>query len=372
MTGHRKAEVHLVRLPARADAEQLAGAARGLWRAMRLERIVGRGALVAVKQHFGEEGSPNYLPAAVARTIGACVREAGGKPFATDSNTLYNGRRANAVDHLELARRHGFSHETLGFPVIIADGLKGEGQLALDGEGPVLEKVFLAGAGSLADAAIVLTHVTGHMAAGMGGSIKNVAMGFAGRAGKLQQHHDAEPIFSSGRCKACGRCARHCPTAAVTVKEYAVLDAARCIGCGECYAFCPHGAVSFDWSATSEGLQRKMAEYCRAFHAEKDGRAAYMNFVTCVTRNCDCMGESEEGLPDLGVLGALDPVAADAAALDLLNRREGRDVFGDFWPQCDARVQLAHGERIGLGTTRYELIETPAAATMRCPEKGGA
>jgi len=156
------------------------------------------------------------------------------------------------------------------------------------------------------------------------------------------------------------------------VKEYAVLDAARCIGCGECYAFCPHGAVSFDWSATSEGLQRKMAEYCRAFHAEKDGRAAYMNFVTCVTRNCDCMGESEEGLPDLGVLGALDPVAADAAALDLLNRREGRDVFGDFWPQCDARVQLAHGERIGLGTTRYELIETPAAATMRCPQKGGA
>ena len=68
-------------------------------------------------------------------------------------------------------------------PVVIADGLKGESQVTLETAGESVRHVFLAGAGYMADAAIVLSHVTGHMVAGLGGSIKNVAMGFAGRAG---------------------------------------------------------------------------------------------------------------------------------------------------------------------------------------------
>jgi len=357
MSEQRAAKVYLARLPEQSSPDEMAEAARRLWKAMQIESIVSPNGLTAVKQHFGEKGGANVVPPTVARAIGECVREAGGKPFATDSNTLYNGERANAVDHLELARRHGFSHDTLGFPVIIADGLKGEAQVTLEGHGEMLPNVFLAGAGSLADTAIVLTHVTGHLVACLGASIKNVAMGFAGRAGKLQQHHRAEPIFSNETCNACGRCAKHCPTSAITVKEYAVLDVERCIGCGECYAFCPHGAVSFEWSTTSNDLQKKMAEYCLAFHEEKAGRAVYINFITRTTQNCDCLGKDEEVLPDLGVVGAFDPVAADAASMDLLNERQGRDVFRDYWPQYDPRVQLEHGEKIGLGTSTYELIE---------------
>jgi len=357
----RTAKVYLTRLPEESSPEQVADAARCLWGAMKLDSIVSPGGLVALKQHFGEKGGTNFVPAEVSRAVGECVGEAGGKPFATDSNTLYNGSRANAVDHLELARQHGFSHESLGFPVIIADGLKGEAQVALDGRGEALDKVFIAGAGSLADAAIMLTHVTGHMLGGIGGSIKNVAMGFAGRAGKLQQHHRAEPIFSSEKCVACGRCAEHCPAAAITVDEYAVLDAERCIGCGECFTFCPHGAVSFEWSATSADLQKKMVEYCLAFHEEKAGRAVYLNFITRTTKDCDCMGKTGEALPDLGIAGSFDPVAVDAAAMDLLNQREGRDVCREFWPQCNPRIQIEYGERIGLGTSNYELIEISAS-----------
>jgi len=324
---------------------------------MQLGSIIPQGGLVAVKQHFGEKGGTNFIPANVTKAVGELVEQAGGKPFATDSNTLYNGARANAVDHLALARRHGFSHDDLGFPVIIADGLKGESQVTLDGKGDMLDKIFLAGAGSLADAAIILSHVTGHMLAGLGGSIKNVAMGFAGRAGKLQQHHRAEPIFSHEKCVACGLCAKHCPVSAITVGEYAELNVERCIGCGECFAFCPHGAVSFEWSTAGEDLQKKMAEYCLAFHEEKAGRVAYFNFITRITKDCDCIGNNKEGLPDLGVVCSFDPVAADAAAIELLNRREDRDVFRDFWPQYDTRAQIKHAEKIGLGVGRYSLIE---------------
>lgn len=348
--------MYFVPLPPQATPEKMAAAARALWKTMDARKIVRRQALVAIKMHFGEEGGRHFVPPEVARALGECIREAGGKPFATDSNTLYNGMRANAVDHLELARRHGFSHEALGFPVIIADGLRGESQVIQEGPGEVLPKVFLSGVAAMTDAAVVVTHVTGHLAAGVGASIKNVAMGFAGRAGKLAQHHGAAPLFSRDRCRACGRCARHCPASAITVREYARLEAGRCIGCGECFAFCPYGAVTFEWAESGPRLQKKMAEYCLAFHREKAGRVIYLNFVTQVTRQCDCMASREKPLPDLGVLGSTDPVAVDAAAIEQLNAREGRDVFRTFWPQFDPWGQIEHGERIGLGTRRYRLV----------------
>jgi hypothetical protein len=67
-------------------------------------------------------------------------------------------------------------------------------------------------------------------------------------------------------------------------------------------------------------------------------------------------GEADECLPDLGVIGSFDPVAIDAATIDLLNERHGRDVISEFWPQCTARTQLDYGQQIGLGSTQYEVI----------------
>jgi len=352
-----KSKVFFVSLKGTSSSELMAKSAARLWEEMGGEKIVAKNSLVAIKQHFGEEGSPNYVPPLVTRVIGECVKKAGGKPFVTDSNTLYNGKRANAVDHLEVARKHGFSHEVLGFPVIIADGLKGESQLTIDGKWNLLKKIFLAGAASMADASVVLTHVTGHMLTGMGASIKNVAMGCAGRAGKLQQHHSAAPIFSRAKCKACGKCAKHCPANAIEVKEYAILNSAKCIGCGECYAFCPYGAVSFEWSETSTAIQKKMAEYCMAFHEEKDGRVVYFNFITKITKNCDCLGKKENVLPDVGIAASFDPVAVDKASFDLLNKREGKNIFMEFWPQHNPLIQLEHAEKIGLGSMTYDLVE---------------
>jgi len=344
-------------LPAQSAPADMAAAAERLWKAMKLDGMIRRGALVAVKQHFGEDSGTGYLPPPVAAAVGGLIRKAGGKPFLTDSNTLYTGRRSNAVDHLELAREHGFSHDALGFPVIIADGLKGEAQVALRRDSGALKKVFLSACGYAADACVVLTHVTGHLAAGLGASLKNVAMGLAGRGGKLHQHHGAVPNFNARRCTACGCCVRHCPAAAIEISDRrAVVNPKLCIGCGECFVLCPEQAIDFDWADTGAALQKKMAEYCLAYHEIKKGRIAYFNYMTRVTRHCDCMGSAGKGLPDLGVAASLDPVAADSAAIALLNERFGKDVFRDFWPDIDASVQLRHGEKIGLGSTRYSLV----------------
>ena len=53
------------------------------------------------------------------------MKELGGRPFLTDCNTLYVGRRKNALDHIEAAYENGFSPFSTGCQIIIADGLKG-------------------------------------------------------------------------------------------------------------------------------------------------------------------------------------------------------------------------------------------------------
>jgi len=49
----------------------------------------------------------------------------------------------------------------------------------------------------------------------------------------------------SGRCVACGVCAKVCPKEAVTIYRgcYAVVDEGKCIGCGICVDNCPAGVM---------------------------------------------------------------------------------------------------------------------------------
>ena len=86
---------------------------------------ISRGDLVAIKLHWGEPGNVGHLPPPYLRPLIEAVRAVGGKPFLTDTNTLYTGMRRNAVDHVQAAAMNGFSLTTLGVPLVVADGLKG-------------------------------------------------------------------------------------------------------------------------------------------------------------------------------------------------------------------------------------------------------
>ncbi|MEW6107238.1 MAG: DUF362 domain-containing protein, partial [Bacillota bacterium] len=49
--------------------------------------------LVAIKLHVGEPGNLAYIPPPLVRKVVDKVKAAGARPFLTDSNTLYVGRR---------------------------------------------------------------------------------------------------------------------------------------------------------------------------------------------------------------------------------------------------------------------------------------
>ena len=78
----------------------------------KLERLIRRagiadidfeGKFTAIKIHFGEPGNMAYIRPNYAGRVVDVIRSLGGKPFLTDSNTLYSGGRSNAVDHLNAA-----------------------------------------------------------------------------------------------------------------------------------------------------------------------------------------------------------------------------------------------------------------------------
>ena len=81
--------------------------------------------MTAIKIHFGEPGNLSFLRPNYAKAVADVVKELGGRPFLTDCNTLYVGRRKDALEHLSAAYENGFNLLSTGCHIIIGDGLKG-------------------------------------------------------------------------------------------------------------------------------------------------------------------------------------------------------------------------------------------------------
>lgn len=101
-----------------------------------IEQLPLKDSFAAIKIHFGEPGNLAYLRPNYAARMATLLRSLGAKPFLTDCNTLYSGRRANAVDHLQSAMENGFNPISAQCQVIIGDGLKGTDyrEIPLNGE----------------------------------------------------------------------------------------------------------------------------------------------------------------------------------------------------------------------------------------------
>jgi len=328
------------------------------------------GELVAVKMHFGESRVTGHVRPRFMRRVVGWLQKQGASPFLTDTNTLYRGSRADTVSHLRAAAEHGFTFQALGAPVVIAGGLRGTTEAVVPVPGRFVTNAAIGPEFVKADALLSVAHFKGHEVTGFGGTLKNLGMGCASRAGKLDMHSTTRPYVKPS-CNACGVCVSWCPEDAITVGETAEIDDGKCIGCAECIAVCPTKAVGIRWNESTDTCQMKMVEYAYAVVATKPGRAGYVNFITDVHPVCDCYGTEKVSIvPDIGVVASLDPVAIDQAAYDLVNEapaagngqlsdgyRAGSDKFRDLHPDVDPTVQLRHAEELGLGTRNYELIE---------------
>ena len=68
------------------------------------------------------------------------------------------------------------------------------------------------------------------------------------------------------------------------------------------------------------------------------------------------MNVYEKLTPDIGVLISTDPVAVDAASLDLFSERAGKSL-SDCAYDISNRHQTDYAAEIGFGSGTYELID---------------
>ena len=339
-----------------------------------IEQIDFKKQFTAIKIHLGEPGNIAYLRPNFSKVVADIVKGLGGKPFLTDSNTLYVGRRKDALEHLDAAYENGYNPFCTGCQVIIADGLKGTDEALIPVAGGEYVKEAKIGR-AIADADIIvsLSHFKGHELTGFGGAIKNLGMGSGSRAGKMEMHSDGKPSVNEEVCIGCGRCARNCAQKAILIREgKACIDHGRCVGCGRCIAACPFDAVQPDWEGSNTVLCQKMAEYAKAV---VDGKPSFhISLVIDVSPFCDCHAENDAAVtPDVGFFASFDPVALDQACADavikapaisgtyltdqLSENGADPDHFRAMHPDTKWQTTLTHAEKLGIGTREYELVE---------------
>lgn len=320
---------------------------------------INRNDFSVIKIHFGEDGIKTYIPSDMVKPIIESIKKCEARPFLTDTCVLYKARRDNAVEHLLVASEHGYSIHKLGIPVIIGDGLLGneEGEIKIQAD--IFNSVNIASIVFEANSMIVVSHVTGHMGTGMGATLKNIGMGLASRKGKLRQHSGMNPTIKQKKCTGCGVCIEWCPEEAITLNnKKAFIDSEKCIGCGECLAVCNFNAVGFSWHFEGVELQKRMVEHALGVIKIKSGRIGFINYLINITKDCDCMATSQKPIiNDIGFLASKDPVALDNATLDFISEKAGKNIGELSYPGIDVKAQIKHGEKIGLGSSEYKLIE---------------
>jgi len=369
-----KAKVYFTNLRTKPTANLLDKMER-LVRTAGIATIDFKNQFTAIKIHFGEPGNLAYIRPNYAARLANLLRGLGARPFLTDCNTLYSGRRANAVDHLQSAMENGFNPISAQCQVIIGDGLKGTDYREIEIDGEYCRAPKIGAAVADADIIISMTHFKGHEQSGFGGTFKNLGMGAASVPGKLELHSASQPVVDAANCTGCNICVRNCAHDAIhlNTSRIAEIDYNNCIGCGQCVALCQYDAAVMGDEDTSERLNCKIAEYTYAILRNKPN--FHISFIMNVSPECDCWAHNDAPIvPDLGIAASFDPIALDKACADIVTNApaaqnsniltakhphehlEGKDKFKLLHPETDWLSGFKHAEKLRMGTIDYELI----------------
>ena len=309
---------------------------------------IGRGDLVAVKLHVGELGNPYYVQPFFVHDIVRRVREAGGKPFLTDSNTYYEAQRGNAYDHMVTALMNGFNMA----PFIVADGLRSENFKLIKTKG-IFRQIEVSGAIAEADAMIVVSHCKGHELSGFGGAIKNLGMGCTSKDGKLRQHRTVGIEIDASKCTGCGECKEACPLNLPDIIEGKARNTSKkCMSCPVCIGACPMEAISY---VHKDNLCRALASAAYgALSTFKPKKVSYVSFAKDISANCDCLpNPGSIVLPDVGIFASDSAVSIDAAFLNSVDYK----VFNDA-SHVDCMLQVKESKKLGISGELKPKIET--------------
>lgn len=264
---------------------------------------------IGVKVSTGEAGSKGYLKADL---IGPFVKSLNGTII--ECNTAYPGERNKVSDHLKVAKDHGFTD----FADVDIMDAEGEDLKIPVKNGKHLKYDLVGKNFANYDAIINLAHGKGHAMGGFGANLKNQSIGIASRKGKAYIH-------SCGKTESPKLC---------WVSKHDQIDFIE----------------SMAEAATA------VADYLK----EQGKPIVYITVMNNLSLDCDC--DSKQGDPvmkDLGIVASLDLVANDQAFIDLIwaSKDPGAKELKERIDTRLGREILPYAESLGLGSTKYELVE---------------
>ena len=301
---------------------------------------------IAIKLHFGEKGNKNFASPELSKDLAKITNAT-----LVDSNVLYIGPRRYTDSHIALAKEHGFDFA----PICILDGEK---EIEIPVKGTKHYKTVRVGSHfEDFDSFIVFSHCTGHVMAGFGAAVKNVAMGMAAIGGKMQQHSSSTPLIDQDKCISCGECVEECAQEAITLDPVSI-DEQKCVGCGKCIGVCSQQVYDVNWGSTQSSLfVERMVEYAKGMIDHKP--MVFITVMANISPDCDCDGNARKPfVDDIGILASSDIVAIDKAAFDLVAQKTKKEnIFTELHRNTDGRPQYIYGSQLGMGSMNYKLIE---------------
>lgn len=261
---------------------------------------------IGVKVSTGEAGSKGYLKADL---IGPLVQKLNGTII--ECNTAYPGKRNTKEDHIKVAAEHGFTEFT------DVDIMDGDGEFKIPVKNGKHLKYDIIGINfKNYDSIINLAHGKGHAMGGFGANLKNQSIGIASRNGKAYIH-------------SCGQ----------------TEDPNLC----------------WQVSYKQEEFIESMAEAAKAvsdYLEENNKQIVYITVMNALSVDCDCdANQGEPVMKDLGIVASLDPVANDQAFIDMIWESEDSTLLKERVDRQVGRHILPYAESLGLGSTKYELID---------------
>lgn len=261
---------------------------------------------VAVKVHSGEEGNQNYLR---PEFMAPMVNEVDGT--IVECNTAYDGARDTTEKHEKLMAAHGWA-ELFDVDIMDADGP----DLVFPIENGRVLKENLVGK-NIANYAsmLVLSHFKGHPMGGFGGALKQLSIGCASNAGKVNIHTGA----------------------ASTVQ-----------------------GDFWDKHAEQDDFLEAMAEAAETIVNHFGSNLAYVSIACNLSVDCDCCAVAADPcMADIGIFASLDPVAIDQACIDAVKNSDdpGRDTLLERINSKNGTKIIDDAARLGYGTKEYDLIE---------------
>ena len=264
---------------------------------------------VAVKISTGEAGNNNYLKPELIKDL---VETVGGT--IVECNTAYAGKRMTFKEHWQTIQDHGFT------PMFKVDLMDEEGEFEIPVKDSSNIKSDIVGLHlKNYDFMINLAHFKGHPMGGLGGVLKNASIGVASANGKANIH-------TAGYQKVVEGMWQH-------------VD-------------------------NQDGFLESMAAAAQAVHNYFYGgkKILYIAVMNNMSVDCDCVATPEEvKIKDYGILASLDPVALDKACVDIIFNMTPEN--GSDNAPLKERITSRHGihtiehaEKIGLGSTNYEII----------------